>query len=469
MQNATHKKVIRVVREIENELNFSKPNVERHILAACLQNPQTLIDVKEHEITGDMFLIEANRYIYFAIEYLYSKKQQPTPIAIVEVLKDKHARKTVEDFGGTEYLELLLNQRVVSNNIDIFCEKLKQAYTKQELYKICDENKDFIISDKTEVMNPTEIITNVEIKINELTNKVQQTSDIYKMGTDTERILKQRAENPNTVPGLEVGWTKFDYYTNGGQPGDLIMVCARAKTGKSTILTNWAVNLAIKDKIPILYFDTEMNEREQEDRILSILSGIPHKEIVRGMYVLDTENGKAEDKIAALKKAVQELQEGNYYHIYLPNFTIDKINAIAKKFKLQHNIQAIFFDYLKFPASQLTSLKSAQEWQMLGFIASGLKDLAGTLKIPIYSACQENRSNPKETKKDETNVGGSDRILQLATKLIFLVNKSEEDILKEGQINGNQFMYIAYQRNGESDCPPINIFFDKPRLTQKEV
>ena len=106
---------------------------------------------------------------------------------------------------------------------------------------------------------------------------------------------------------------------------------------------------------------------------------------------------------------------------------------------------------------------------MLGFIASGLKDLAGTLKIPIYSACQENRSNPKETKKDETNVGGSDRILQLATKLIFLVNKSEEDILKEGQINGNQFMYIAYQRNGESDCPPINIFFDKPRLTQKEV
>ncbi|MBQ9772745.1 MAG: hypothetical protein IJW23_13060, partial [Lentisphaeria bacterium] len=33
------------------------------------------------------------------------------------------------------------------------------------------------------------------------------------------------------------------------------------------------------------------------------------------------------------------------------------------------------------------------EWQMLGYITSGLKDLAGTLQLPVYSACQENRNN----------------------------------------------------------------------------
>jgi len=53
--------------------------------------------------------------------------------------------------------------------------------------------------------------------------------------------------------------------------------------------------------------------------------------------------------------------------------------------------------------------------------------------------------------------------------LIFLSNKSEEDIIKEGELNGNQVMYIAYQRNGESDCPPINIKFDRPKLRQYEV
>ena len=44
-----------------------------------------------------------------------------------------------------------------------------------------------------------------------------------------------------------------------------------------------------------------------------------------------------------------------------------------------------------------------------------------------------------------------------------------EDIIKERGLNGNQTLYIAYQRNGMSDCPPINIQFDKQILTQREI
>ena len=458
------------MKETNLELNtIAKPNVEKNIITICLKHPEKIIDIKEQDITEKMFLIEANRYIYMAINYLFYKKQDPTPYAIMEVMTDKSMRKVVEDFGGTEYLEILSTARANVNNLDIFCQKLKQAYTRFMLCQICDDTKDFILTDKAEVLNPSEIIGQHENMVAELSNNVQQTKDIYKMGEDTEYILEQRAENPNTVPGLEVGWNKFDYYTNGGQAGDLIMLCARAKTGKSTTLTNWAVKLGIEDKIPILYFDTEMSAREQEDRILSILSGVPHKEIMNGMYCLDTENGKAEDKKKRIRYAIQKMQEGYYYHIYMPNFTIEKVNAIAKKFKIQNNIQAIFFDYLKFPSSQVASLKSVQEWQMLGYIASGLKDLAGTLKVPVYSGCQENRSNLDSDRKDERNVGGSDRILQLATKLVFLSNKQEEQIIKEEGLLGNQKLYIAYQRNGESDCPIIDINFNRATLTQREV
>lgn len=457
-------------KEIGKELSkLISPNIERTLLAICLKNPDKLIDIKGKEIKGEMFLIEANRYIFYSIDYLYTKQQEPTPVAVIEVLKNKHAREVVEDFGGLEYVTLLSQQRVSEENIDILCEKLKQSYTRKRMLEICNNGIDYIMQDKMRIMNPIEIISGIENEIISLTAEVQQTNEIYKMGDEVEEILEVRSENPESIPGLEIGWSKFDYYTNGGQPGDLFMVCARAKTGKSTLLTNWATKLAIKDKLPVLYFDTEMDARQQEDRILSILSGIPIKEIVSGMYVIDTENGTAKEKIEKIKDAVKQMKEGKYYHIYLPNFTIESVTAIAKKMKAQKGIQAIFFDYLKFPASQLTQLKNAQEWQMLGYIASGLKDLAGILEIPIYSACQENRIDPKGNKKSEVNVGGSDRILQLASKLIFLSNKTEEELLKEGEINGNQKLYIAYQRNGESDVPDINIKFDRPRLTQTEV
>lgn len=444
----------------ENLQKIMKPGVERNILSICLKNPSKIIDVQGHEIKAEHFLVEVNRYIYMAIDYLFTKRQSPTPFAIVEVLQNNQAKKLLEDFGGIEYLTVLSESTIDENTLDIFCDKLKQSYTRTELYKICEQTQNFIFSEKMEVLNPTEIIEEHTKKICNLESTMASTSEVYKMGENTERVLAERAEHPNEVPGLEMGWTKFDYYTNGGQPGDLIMLCARPKTGKSTILTNWATKIGIIDKVPVLYFDTEMNEREQEDRILSILTGIPHKEIVSGMYVLDTEFGTKEEKMAKMKIAVQQLKDGAYYHIYMPNFTVEKVNAISNKFKTQYNVQAIFFDYLKFPSSQVASLKAVAEWQMLGYIASGLKDMAGKLKVPVYAGCQESRGG---------DVGGSDRILQLASKLMFLNNKTEEQIMKEGNLNGNQTLNIAYQRNGESNCPPINIQFDRSILRQREV
>ena len=174
--------------------------------------------------------------------------------------------------------------------------KIKQAYTRYKLFNICEETQKFVMSDKTEILNPSEIINTHELQVNKLMTDLQQVSDVYKMGDNLLEVLEQRAEHPNSVPGLEVGWNKFDYYTNGGQGGDLIMLCARAKTGKSATLTNWATKIAVKDQVPILYFDTEMNKREQEDRILSILSGVQHREIVSGSFVMDTEFGTAKEK-----------------------------------------------------------------------------------------------------------------------------------------------------------------------------
>ena len=34
-----------------------------------------------------------------------------------------------------------------------------------------------------------------------------------------------------------------------------------------------------------------------------------------------------------LKRAIEQLKEGEYYHIYMPGFTMEKVNALANKFK----------------------------------------------------------------------------------------------------------------------------------------
>lgn len=434
-----------------------------------MENNQKIIECETKGLSYEHFGIPAHKYIYNAMMYLYAKKQTPTPISITEVITIEEGKKALEEIGGLQYLCTLTDNYINSDNLSIFCSKVMQSYVRRMVFQICMETQDELIKPKTETLNESEIISMVETKINDLSVNVLSNEEIYKMGKNVEERLALRALTPASVPGLELGWAKLDSYTGGMRPNDLWFVCARSKCGKSTLLTNWAVEIGIIQQLPVLYIDTEMTSEEQEDRILSILTGIPQREIETGLYAIDTENGTKEEKRALLDDAKKKLSSSKYYHVYMPNFTIEKVNAITKKYKKQHGIVALFFDYLKLPASQGNALRSSQEYQLLGFMASGLKDIAGTLEIPVISACQENRSDVEGTEKNASNVGGSDRILQLATKLLFLYNKSDEMIGKQGILNGNQQLYIAYQRNGQSECPPINIMFNRPILKQTEV
>lgn len=433
-----------------------------------MRDSDKLIDVEAKNVFPEHFEVKGNKFIFMAMLYLKSKNIKPTPMAIMEVLNNGEAKKNVNQLGGLDYLMLLEETNIPSDNMEIFVEKIKQSYTRKMMFQIATDVRDFVLSDKAEVLNPSELVGYAEEKLSDLSVNTQGTEEVYKMGENTEEVLAYRAENPSQVPGLEIGWEQYDRYTNGAQPGDLIVVCAPSKTGKSVTLTNWATKLSIYDKLPVLYIDTEMNSREQEDRILANLTGIPHDEIVSGMYVLDTVNGLASEKVAKLKEAREKLKLGNYYHIYMPQFTIEKVASLTRKFQMQFGIVAVFFDYIKIPSNQ-ADFRTAQEYQKLGFFTSGLKDLAGMLQLPVITACQANRSDVGTDDPNESNIGGSYRILQLASKLIFLYNKSEEKIAKDGFANGNQQLFIKFQRNGMSDCPPINIMFNKPILRQTEA
>lgn len=443
------------------------PGSERNLISICLKNNDKLIDVENAGLYPEHLSVDGHKKILIVMQYLFEKKVKVEPMSIMEALPGK-SKDDVEALGGLEYLLTLQQSFVEPNSLPIFIEKIKQSYTRAFLVNLAKETEDFVLSSNADTLNPTELLGFVENKLQDANVDTKEEVEVYKMGTDTEQVLDERSKTPATVPGLEVGWKKYDQITNGAQPGDLIIVCAPSKTGKSVTLTNWAKNLSIKDRLPILYIDTEMNSREQEDRLLAMLTGIPHSEIVSGMYVMDSAYGTAEDKCRLLAEAREKLNLGNYYHIYMPQFTIEKVTALTRKFQRQFGIVALFFDYIKIPSNQ-ADFRSSQEYQKLGFFTSGLKDLAGLLKIPVFSACQTNRGSGGENDDpNESDIGGSYRILQLASKLMFLYNKSLEKIAKEGKDKGNQQLFIKWQRNGESDCEPINIMFHKPIILQEE-
>lgn len=446
---------------------ISQPGSERAILSICLNQPEKIIEVEGFGIRPDHFAIEAHRYIYMAVGFLYNRSEGIDPLSVYNVLSDQTARAALETIGGMEYVDSLV-QAPVSSNISLFCEQVKRSYSLRQIYDLVDRTKDELLRNPDNV-DAQNLLSDLEQRVIEISLNNEVVDGVYQMGQDAEERFNERLNNPTDIIGMPLGFPKLDRATGGAGRGELILIVAESKTGKSVTLLNMSKFIVVDLDLPLLYIDTEMYQHEQEDRLLAIISQVPEEEIITGKFATDTVYGSADQKINAYKQAMILLRTKKFFHVYMPDFTVDKIKALVRKYQMQHNIQAVIFDYIQMPSAEAGSLKYIQEHQALGMLTAGLKDLAGKCQIPILSAAQENRSGVGSTIKDARNLGGSYKILQKASKLIFLRNKTDEELAMEGPLKGNQKFKIAYQRRGGSDLPEINVMFDRPRITQREV
>lgn len=451
-----------------NEI-ISRPGAERGILSIVLHDRDKIIECETQNLYADHFSVPGHQYLYSAICYLSGNPevQNIDSLLIYNTVTDNVAKAAIDSLGGMSYIDSLIHSRV-ADNLRHYINDVRTCALKRMAYSLGSDIQSYVV-EHGEDTTVEELITDIQNRTLNLVLSSESEVEVYRFGSDTERRLRERAENPQRIPGYTLGWEKYDAITQGYKKNELTVFVAESKTGKSTLLLNHAYVFSIINGIPGLYVDTEMTDEEQEDRMLSIISGVPYEEIFNGMYARDTIYGLGVEKTQRVQEATRKLLSSNLFHIYMPDFTIDKVTALTRKFQIQHRIGYLIFDYIKLPTSEIAGLANAQEYQRLGFITTCLKDIAGLCAIPVITAAQSNRTAIGNTNQDANSIGGSYRILQMATRLCFLRNKTDFELANEGFSQGNQKLKVAFQRNGASGGEEINVAFDRPILKMREI
>lgn len=412
-----------------------------------MNKPEQLILANTLGLIPDMFANDAHKFIYMAMTYLVSEGKELDPVSIMNVYTSEAAKAAIEEMGGVEYIEACKGSPVAPNT-KMFVDQIIQASARRAVHQKASELAQKAIKDERPL---EDYLADVEGQFRDLAIQYQIGTEVEKLGDGVELRLKNKLLNPMDVIGLKTGWRQFDLASMGLVDGELTIVGARSKVGKSTVLLNWCKKIAIDDQIPVLYIDTEMYKEEQEDKLLSMLSGVPHDEIRNGMFGQDTFNGTAREKIAKVQAASKKLKAGKLHHVYLPNFTLEKISAIARKYQIEHGVKLIVFDYIKLPSSNANL--GDKEYQALGYLTSGLKDLAGLLQVPIISAVQLNRGAVGKEDITEADIAGSDRILFLANRVCLLRRSMEEEYAMTGATH--QFQILAQRMGNDLGWTPI--------------
>lgn len=372
-----------------------------------------------------------NGCIYWAIQELYkdgidnidayniSNKLQSHP-GVAKTI-DKYNLPSIQEFFElykTTARHSLEEYKMLAKNVTELAFKRDLVKTTHVIENACfNKNKTL-----------EELSNQVYSDLDRLTRKYVSSTDVRPLGDSIDEYW-QEIVNRRSADGLYGLPSKYpvlnQYFTY--QTGELVVLQAKYKKGKSIFLMNEAIH-KLRNGVPTLVVDTEMATRTYVERLIAHMSGVDIKRVQNGKYTKEEE-----EKILS---CLAWFRDQPFVHIYDPQMTNEKLYSICNMLKYKMNLQFVVFDYMK---SNETS--TGDNYNILGAQCDFLHNrIAGELDLAVLSACQLNREG-KVADSDKIN-----RYLSVAIKWGF---KTMEMVAKDGTDCGNAFAQVYVNRLGE--------------------
>lgn len=442
---------------------FSDRGSERLLLSIILGNPDCVIEVLA-KLGEEDFLSKNHRALFSVLKFLYDQGAKHFDLmAIADVASN---RGVLDLIGGIDYIDALAITPVNKSNMGLYISNILDCSTKYKIYRESVFIQESVLSN-TSVgegsLTSQQILAESESRLLSVSMESHQMDDADNLSSNLRESLIEKSRNPAEVLGIPTGIPLLDKAINGLMPGSLTVVAARQKGGKSLLLTNIASNICYNVGIPILYIDTELSTKEVQMRVVSHLSGVPERVVTNGKFI---DNDSFSENVW---RACAIVEAGEFYHKYLPGFSMDVVKSIARKYHAREGIGALFFDYIKMP--EVTGAAAFKEHQILGNIATGLKDLAGQLNIPVIAAAQIKRGDvvsPK-TRFYDSDVADSDRIGRYCNNLLAIGQKSKKEIEEDGATCGTHRLQVLLARSGTPNFHGIDLDCNLPTLTMYQA
>ena len=459
------------------KVKFAHTGNEAAVLACVFRDGSNFFEV-EARLTERDFLTPQHKAIWVIIKSLI---QQDVAILDTSTILNQAITLELEDrISGVnvkayDYISALFEKNVDSANIGFYIDRLLDASTKLQVLQIADEIAELTDKNRTltgETLDAATIVDFAQDKFLQLSVDHERGTEATDLSEGITELLAEVAEAPTNVRGFPTGMTLLDEAINGLEPGTLTVLGARPKTGKSTMLLNWAKHIAYEYGQPVLYIDTEMRGKEQQFRLLSTLSGVEERQIKNGLYLSD------ERSVEAVNSAQKVMDSGIILHKYYPDFSPEGVSALVRKYHHQGRASCLFFDYIKLPDADLQKIMNVKEHQALGYLCVALKNLAGQLEIPVVTAAQIGREGANKGFVSSSNFADSDRILRYANTLLGLTAKTRKELVEiEEQYGREAFLNMGSHRlqildtraGGTNYDPGIDIYFRKKILTMFEA
>lgn len=243
---------------------------------------------------------------------------------------------------------------------------------------------------------------------------------------------EHRKNNPGLL-GIATGFPTMDEVTSGLQPGQLIVIIAPPKTGKSTLALQMAINAHMEGKVPMFY-SFEMSNEEQKSRYYAMRSRVSHRRLMTGSLSPEEE--------ARYYAKVQSIQNMRDKFWFVDSSSGQTVSGIASKIQSK-NPDIVFIDGTYLMIDEQTG--EANTPGALTNITRSLKRLGQKIEKPIVCTTQVLTWKMKKGSVSADSIGYSSSFHQDADVIFGL--QREDDAVDDTRL----LKVVASRNSGLKD------------------
>jgi len=423
---------------------------EKALLGSVFWSQTALQKVCE-EVEKDLFYLDTHAKLFDVIQNLYVNHE---PVEIDTVVSELVNRNLLNQIGGVEYLNEIVNSVATGANVEYYINKVYEKYTLRRMIEVATN----IV---TEASNPevsvSETIDLAEKNILNVTKLRKTTSfrSVQEVLTKTQDDLEMLAKNKGKLTGLTTGLGDLDALTEGLHPTQLIIIAARPAVGKTAFALNVGMAAAKSTKKNIAIFSLEMPAEQLILRMISSLGQIDNKKLQTGRL----EN----DDWRRVNEAISQLADTNIYFHDAGGITPSEIKAKCRRLATQgEGLGLVIIDYLQLIDSSSKYAGSRQ--QEVSEISRSLKTMALELDVPVIALSQLSRNVEKrEDKKPVLSDLRESGSIEQDADIVAALHAPEVEGVQNDDIPTPIELIILKHRNGP--IKTIDLLFKKKTST----
>jgi replicative DNA helicase len=347
-------------------------DAEKGFLSSVMQNI-SIIDVHVDVLKEALFFTRANRNIF---KVVFDMWKQGSGVDLITVTEALSRNNLLDETGGPAYVADVYQFISTSANHVQYLNLLREKHTAR--LAISAANK--IIDSAQDPALAGELSETVQKALVAITAESESASRIESIGEAAARRIDQYEKifkNRGKLMGLTTGIKPLDEMTGGMKPGQLIVIGAPTKGGKTALAMNIAMRTSGAGN-PVGIFSLEMSSGELVDRMVASFKSVDVSVLSRNPTKRDVEDISFGIKqISTLPIWIRD--EGSVNPLQL--------RAAARRMVATHGIKLIIVDYIQL--LEATDRKDSRERQVAE-CSRTMKQLAKELNVTVLALTQLN-------------------------------------------------------------------------------